>query len=62
MNHPELLEQPEIVVYSAAWFWNSRGLNSQADHGSYGSLTLRINAKAFDYKEREYYRKRAVPC
>jgi len=60
LNHPELLEQPKIAVYSAAWFWDNRGLNSPADHGSYRSLTLRINAKALGYKEREQYRKRAV--
>lgn len=60
LNHLELLEQPEIAVYSAAWFRNNRGVNNEADHGSYRSLTLRINAKVLGYKERGYYRKRAV--
>lgn len=60
LNHPELLEQPKIAVYSATWFWDKAHLNPYADHGSYKSLTLRINAKALGYKEREQYRKRAV--
>lgn len=60
VNHPELLEQPKVAVYSAAWFWNKAHLNPYADRGSYKSLTLRINAEALGYKERERYRKRAV--
>ena len=31
LNHPELLEQPEAAALSAAWFWQSRGLNELAD-------------------------------
>lgn len=60
LNHPELLEQPKIAVYSAAWFWDKAHLNPYADRGSYKSLTLRINAKALGFKEREHYRKHAV--
>jgi len=60
LNHPELLEQPKIAVYSAAWFWDRAHLNPFADHGSYKNLTLIINAKALGYNEREHYRKRAV--
>ncbi len=60
LNHPELLEQPKIAVYSAAWFWDKAHLNRYADHGNYKNLTLRINAKALGYNEREHYRKRAT--
>ncbi|QRP63747.1 glycoside hydrolase family 19 protein [Rhodanobacter sp. FDAARGOS 1247] len=46
VNHPELLEEPRMAVYSAAWFWNETHLNSYADRGNFKGLTLRINAKA----------------
>jgi putative chitinase len=59
-NHPELLEEPRMAVYSAAWFWDEAHLNSYADRGNFKGLTLRINAKALRYHDREHYRKRAV--
>ncbi|MBI2381973.1 MAG: glycoside hydrolase family 19 protein [Gammaproteobacteria bacterium] len=31
LDQPELLEQPEAAALSAAWFWQSRGLNELAD-------------------------------
>lgn len=43
--HPELLEQPVSACRSAAWFWQTHGLNVLADQGmdGFGSITRRIN-------------------
>lgn len=40
---PHLLEEPINACRSAAWFWNSRGLNHFADNDYFGALTKRIN-------------------
>ena len=40
---PELLGQPEPAARSAAWFWESRGLNEIADRGDNLAATKRIN-------------------
>jgi putative chitinase len=42
-DHPEVLEQPDIAALSAAWFWNSHGLNQLADTGQFETITRRIN-------------------
>lgn len=41
--HPEILEEPESAARSAAWFWQSKGLNSLADGDKFGSITKLIN-------------------
>jgi len=43
LSSPELLEQPEWAVTSAAWWWADRGLNDIADSGDFEKLTRRIN-------------------
>ena len=43
VEHPELLEQPDNASLSAAWFWNTRGLNELADANDFGTITHRIN-------------------
>ena len=43
VNHPELLEKPQLACMSAAWFWASRGLNTLADAGQFDTITRRIN-------------------
>ena len=40
LDHPELLEQPELAARSAGWFWQSNGLNDEAD---FRRITRRIN-------------------
>jgi putative chitinase len=52
MEHPELLEDPELAVESAGWFWDARNLNELADVGDFLRLTKKINVKAFGYAER----------
>lgn len=43
VEQPELLEQPEQAAMSAAWFWQSHGLNELADAGQFQTITRRIN-------------------
>ncbi|MDO8778115.1 MAG: glycoside hydrolase family 19 protein [Burkholderiaceae bacterium] len=43
MHHPEQLAEPELAARSAAWFWQSHGLNALADTGDFTRITLRIN-------------------
>lgn len=43
LDHPELLELPEYAVESAAWFWQSNGLNALADADNIKAITKRIN-------------------
>lgn len=43
LTQPELLEQPQWACESAAWFWQSRDLNSLADQGEFNRITRRIN-------------------
>jgi len=43
LNKPELLEQPVYAALSAAWFWQSNGLNALADNRKFESITKRIN-------------------
>ena len=40
LDHPELLEQPDLAARSAGWFWWSRGLNDETD---FRVITKRIN-------------------
>jgi putative chitinase len=43
IDSPELLEQASNAAQSAAWFWNSHGLNDLADTGDFNTITRRIN-------------------
>ncbi|HVZ38022.1 MAG TPA: SpvB/TcaC N-terminal domain-containing protein [Candidatus Kapabacteria bacterium] len=45
VNHPELLEQPENALRSAAWWWANHGLNQMVDQhpGDVRRTTRRIN-------------------
>ena len=40
---PDLLEQPEYAALSAAYFWQSKGLNELADADQLDAITRRIN-------------------
>ena len=44
INEPELLEKPQHACMSAAWFWETNGLNTLADAGKFDAITLRINS------------------
>jgi len=43
LQTPELLEEPQWAAESAAWFWESKGLNALADAGDFERITRRIN-------------------
>lgn len=43
LDKPELLELPIPACRSAAWFWNSRGLNALAEVDAFGAITKKIN-------------------
>lgn len=46
VNHPEILEEPDMCALSAAWWWSAHGLNEMADDTSLASftqITRRIN-------------------
>ena len=43
VSHPEDLEKPGPACFSAAWFWESRGLNELADIDAFDRITRRIN-------------------
>lgn len=43
LQQPQLLERPQWACESAAWFWQSNGLNELADKGQFTTITRRIN-------------------
>lgn len=43
ITNPKLLSEEEYACRSAAWFWNSRNLNSYADLGKFSNITKLIN-------------------
>ena len=51
-QEPELLEQPEWAVISAAWWWASHDLNELADRGEFAAITRRINGGTNGQAER----------
>lgn len=53
LRNPELLEQPEWACMSAAWFWDSRGLNSLADKGDIAGITKKINGGTNGLEDRK---------
>ncbi len=52
ISQPELLAAPELAARSAAWYWQSRGLNALADAGDFRRITLRINGGTNGQAER----------
>lgn len=51
-DKPELLATPEHACRSAAWFWQSHGLNELADKGNFLLITKRINGGTNGYQDR----------
>ena len=43
ITNPKLLSEVGYACRSAAWFWDSRNLNSYADLGKFSNITKRIN-------------------
>jgi len=61
---PQLLEQPPWACESAAWFWQSNGLNELADKGQFTTITRRINGglNGLDARLQLWARAKAVLC
>ena len=61
---PELLEQPQWACESAAWFWQSNGLNELADKDQFTTITRRINGglNGLEDRLRLWERAKAVLC
>lgn len=59
ISTPELLEEPDEAARSAAWFWQTHGLNELADRGDFLRITKRINGGTNGYAERQAYLTRA---
>ena len=61
---PQLLEQPQWACESAAWFWQSNGLNELADKGQFTTITRRINGglNGLDDRLQLWARAKVVLC
>jgi len=59
-NNPKRAADPDVGFRTAAWFWNSRGLNQYADAGNFREVTRRINGGYNGLASREAYYQRAL--
>lgn len=64
LGQPQLLEQPQWACESAAWFWQSNGLNELADKDQFTTITRRINGGLNGLEDRlqVWARAKAVLC
>ncbi|MCX4066134.1 MULTISPECIES: glycoside hydrolase family 19 protein [Pseudomonas] len=64
LAQPQLLEQPQWACESAAWFWQSNGLNELADKDQFTTITRRINGglNGLDHRMQLWARAKAVLC
>jgi putative chitinase len=58
-HNPSLLERFDLACRSAAWFWDSRSLNSFADAGDFETITRKINGGLNGQADRLAYYARA---
>ena len=59
MNHPERLEQPDLAMLAAGWYWSRNDLNRLADRDDLLSITKRINGGTNGLEDRRNYLKNA---
>lgn len=55
VEYPALLCRPDVAANSAAWYWNSRGLNAAADVEDFKTITKKINGGYNGYADRVKY-------
>lgn len=48
LGQPDLLERPDPACRSAAWYWESRGLNELADTDEFLEISVKINGRNRD--------------
>ena len=49
INHPEMVERPEIAVKTAIWIWRSRGMETFADADDVSGATRAFAGTMFDH-------------
>jgi putative chitinase len=59
-GHPKRAADLDVGFRTAAWFWNSRGLNKYADSGNFREITHRINGGYNGLSSREAFYRRAL--
>jgi predicted chitinase/LysM repeat protein len=59
-NNPRRAADLDVGFRTAAWFWNSRSLNTYADQGNFREVTRRINGGYNGLADREAYYRRAL--
>ena len=59
MNHPERVEQPDLAMLAAGWYWSRNDLNRLADRDDLLSITKRINGGTNGLEDRRNYLKNA---
>lgn len=57
---PDSVATPEVGFRAAAWFWNSKDLNSLADADDFDGITYRVNGGYRGKKSRDAYHARAL--
>ncbi|HVG60102.1 MAG TPA: glycoside hydrolase family 19 protein [Hyalangium sp.] len=60
VNNPTAAASPEVGFRTAAWFWNTRGLNNLAEQGNFREVTRRINGGFNGLADRQQYYNRAL--
>jgi putative chitinase len=59
-NNPKRAAEPDVGFRTAAWFWNSRNLNSYADAKNFDAITYRVNGGYNGKASRDAYYARAL--
>lgn len=52
IHSPDLVLAPKYAALSAAWYWNKRDLNKEADAEDYTSMTKKINGGSIGLADR----------
>lgn len=52
VNHPELVERPEIAAKTSIWFWQNRVIKRVTDFGNTAAMTKPINKGLHDLDKR----------
>jgi putative chitinase len=55
-----LVLAPKYAALSAAWYWNKRGLNKEADAKDYTAMTKKINGGVIGLDDRIKHIKHAL--
>lgn len=59
-RNPSRAADPDVAFRVAAWYWNSRNLNSYANAGNFDAITYRINGGYNGAADRNMYYRRAL--